>query len=123
MVLQHMQVTRKIFCSAVVLFFIACGRSQEEAATTAAPAAETGREVVVPAQAQTQVYACSNNMRFTLRVLPDTVWVELPGRTVRLPRDNAARGTRYSNGDIDFSVEGADARLETEETTYTGCRT
>jgi hypothetical protein len=108
-------------CQAVLLLSLACGRGQDESGA-AAPAAEDGFEVVVPAHAGTYVYRCANNMEFTLRVLPDTVWAVLPDRTVRLPRDKSAAQPRFSNGDMDFSMAGEEAQLETEATHYTGCR-
>jgi hypothetical protein len=97
-------------------------RETGDRAPAADAAAEPGYEVVVPASAQQQTYVCEGSSGFTLHVLPDTAWVALPERTVRLPRDAAAPGTRYSNGDIDFTMENDVARLETEAQTFSQCR-
>ncbi len=107
---------------ALSLLLAACTRPSDDAEPGAGAFAEMGYEVVVAPGAQKHVYSCSDNKQFTLHVLPDTAWVQLPERMVRLPRDTQAAGMRYSNGDIDFSIEGEVARLETEAETFSACR-
>jgi hypothetical protein len=106
-----------------LLFSAACGGQNEEAQGGAA-AAEMPNEsgVNVAKGARPFTYTCNDGAGFTLYVLPETAWVRLPNRTVRLPRDVAKTGTRYSNGSIDFTLKNGVAEMDTEERMYTGCR-
>ena len=108
--------------SALAILLAACSRSEEEHTRNTQPAAEVENGIAIPAHAQSTVYQCAGNNSFTLHVLPDTAWVKLPNRTVRLPRDTDYKGTRYSNGSIDFTLNDPNSRLETEEMTYSGCK-
>jgi membrane-bound inhibitor of C-type lysozyme len=113
----------RIVLAGALLLCAACGRPGEARSNGAATAeVNTGSGVVVAKSARPFVYRCKENTGFTLYVMPETAWVQLPNRTVRLPRDEAKQGTRYSNGSIDFTLQNGVAQMETEEMTYTDCR-
>jgi membrane-bound inhibitor of C-type lysozyme len=111
-----------IVLAGAILLCAACGPGEARSNGAATAEVNTGSEVVVAKNAKPVVYKCKEGTGFTLYVMPETAWVQLPNRTVRLPRDEAKQGTRYSNGSIDFTLQNGVAQMETEEATYTDCR-
>jgi membrane-bound inhibitor of C-type lysozyme len=67
-----------------------------------------------PARAQTfQNYECQGGAHFELALMPDTKssYVQLDGKSLRLPRVVSVTGTRYRKGDVTIWIKGERATL------------
>ena len=67
-----------------------------------------------PARAQTyQNYECQGGAHFELALMPDTksAYVQLDGKSLRLPRFASVTGTRYRKGDVTIWIKGERATL------------
>lgn len=95
-------------------------RADSPPANTAAAAAADSI-FHVPDSARTFVYECKNGLSFTVRVLPESAWVYLPGRTVSLPHMVSENGARYSDGRTTYWSKGEEALLEENGRAHSGC--
>jgi membrane-bound inhibitor of C-type lysozyme len=64
--------------------------------------------------AKKYTYLCEDGKRFTLEIdtKEDCVLLTLDGKPIRLPRDVAASGARYSNGKTTVWLKGNEAFIE-----------
>ena len=116
---------RALGAAAVVALAVGCGGGAEPPAveptseTLPAPAAEPSPE---PTRAPTPVpqlvaaYECDGGLYVVAQLVPETdeAVLYLPGRTVRLAREESATGGRYSSGDVSFSSSGGYALIGVE---------
>ena len=68
----------------------------------------------VPALAQNfQNYECQGGAHFELALMPDTKssYVQLDGKSLRLPRVASVTGTRFRKGDVTIWIKGERATL------------
>jgi putative lipoprotein len=101
-----------ILCLAVEAFLLA-GCAAPQSSTVPPPVAS-------PAL---QTYRCPDEFSFSVEAGRDTARLFLPGRTLRLPRAEAASGAKYQRGVVTFWAKGQqEALLDLEEATYKGCR-
>lgn len=75
-----------------------------------APAADSHADPAARRQ-DTFVYLCPDRSRYTVRTEEDSAWVFRPQGTLRLPRQPAASGARYSDGRFTLWSEGQEARI------------
>jgi membrane-bound inhibitor of C-type lysozyme len=74
----------------------------------------TAVSFVPPAQAQTYYhYVCRNGASFELALFPDTkaAFLQLDGKSIRLPRFVSVTGTRYRKDGITVWIRGDRATL------------
>ena len=76
----------------------------------------------VDTEAQTYVFSCEDDLSFTARIQSGTAWLFLRRETLQLPGTVSASGTRYSDGENTFWIEGKEATLSRQKSTHKGCR-
>ena len=59
-----------------------------------------------------RVYECRDDYAFLVRVEGDRAQLVLPDRTLTLPRQRMASGTKYARGDVALSLWKDEAMLE-----------
>jgi len=108
-----------------VLLLGGCGRRAPEPGPVGPATAPGSEGTAVPGAARTPaetqaapprhvvVYDCNDGSTLVTEVLRDgkDILVSLPGRSVRLAREDAASGAKYSNRGVTFWSEGAEASL------------
>lgn len=72
---------------------------------------------------ETLVFECDEaSSSIVVGMRPDRVWLILPGRTVQLPRVQAASGVKYAVGDDVFWTKGQETMIDVAGTSYRDCR-
>ena len=74
-----------------------------------------------PTLAQTWVYACPGDYRFSARVVPGLVSLRLPARSAALPQVRAASGWRYMADGVELWRRGETATLRIGSETHADC--
>jgi heat shock protein HslJ len=87
----------------------------------APPAAAPPAAGPAPSAADTHVYRCEGDYRFSVRVRPDSALVRLGTGEVALPHVASASGARYAAGGVTYWSRGREATLETPSASYRSC--
>jgi membrane-bound inhibitor of C-type lysozyme len=68
-----------------------------------------------------RVYECRDDYAFLVRLEGDVARLFLPDRTLSLPRQQMASGTKYGRGDVALSLWKDEAMLEIDHETRRTC--
>lgn len=74
------------------------------------------------ADAQTYVFTCEDDFRFTARIQNDTAWLFLRRGTLRLSAVDSPAGEKYQDGQNTFWIKGNEASLSGQKRTHKNCK-
>ena len=74
------------------------------------------------ADAQTYVFTCEDDFRFTARTQNGTAWLFLRRETLQLPAAVSTTGEKYQDGENTFWIKGDEATLSSQKRTHKGCK-
>jgi membrane-bound inhibitor of C-type lysozyme/uncharacterized membrane protein len=114
----------------LLLLVTACGGPPEPAVPPAVPVEGDPPPMVTDAASPRELhfsrggvaYRCGMDVGFVAVEEGDGVRIHLPGRSLHLPRAQAASGARYASEEGSFWSRDGEAILEIGATTMSGCR-
>ena len=74
------------------------------------------------ADAQTYVFTCEDDFRFTARTQNGTAWLFLRRGTLQLPAVSSADGEKYQDGENTLWIKGDEAMLSGQKRTHKACK-
>ena len=74
------------------------------------------------ADAQTYVFTCEDDFRFTARTQNGTAWLFLRRGTLQLPAVSSADGEQYQDGENTLWIKGDEAMLSGQKRTHKACK-